>query len=135
MTLLELGNPDSKRLTAPATDPVARQVILWVGISDPVLAPLRDRLPKATQRMLECADVGIPHCVRIGNGPHVALKRIRYGRVPLGYGVEIARWMTIAQKCVRPDSEEMDARVNYVRAILRALGITHITHLTDRPSL
>jgi hypothetical protein len=135
LTLLELGHPEAKGRAAPAADPVARPVILWVGIADPDLAPVRGQLPATTQRILECADAGVPHCVRVGGGPHVALKRIRYTRTALGYGIEIARWMTIAPKGVRPDDEEMDARVGYARRILKALGIACHTYLTDRPSL
>jgi len=138
VTLLDLGRHAvgrrSEKPTAPATEPTARQVVLWVGMSDAVLSPMRDRLPADTLRMLECADSGIPHHVRFGAGPLVALRRIRYDRIPLGYGIVISQWMTIAPKCVRPP-EYMKAEIVYARKTLETLGLVPQTHLTDKPSL
>jgi hypothetical protein len=103
-------------------------------MSDVVLAPMRDRLPANTRKMLECADSGIPHHVRMGSGPLLALKRIRYNHVALGYGMVISQWMTIAPKCVRPP-EYMRAEIAYARKTQELLGLVPQTHQTDRPSL
>ena len=50
MVTLQLGQP------APAASKsnnlIARKVVLWVGVSDSVLAPVRENLPKRTRGML-----------------------------------------------------------------------------------
>jgi hypothetical protein len=137
MVTLGLGNPVPARqkLTAPAADPVARRVILWVGVSDPVLRGMRDRLPGPTKDLLHCCDQGFKHWFRV-RGISFEMKRIRYDGKPLGYGIVVAEWQTIApttQKMTIP--EEMQGKLNASRLILQNLGLVPRSHLTDRPSL
>lgn len=132
MTSLGLGNPPipQEKPIAPDADPVPRAVVLWVGVTDPVLANFRDRLPSTTLRMLECADLRIPHCLGAFQGNPMRLQRILYNGRGIGYGVLISEWMTILPKAKLPTdySRALAAAYN----VLEPLGLNPLRHLTDR---
>lgn len=132
MTSLGLGNPPilHKGSGAARTDPNPRQVVLWVGVADPVLSNFRDRLPQAVQRMLECAECGLPHCVGAFEGRPMWLRRIFYDKRPVGYGILIAEWMTIHPKAKMPS--DYTTRSAAALVVLKDLGLNPIRHLTDR---
>ena len=131
MVTLQLGQP------APAASKsnnlIARKVVLWVGVSDSVLAPVRENLPKRTRGMLDSAEMGFPPLVRINGDSPIPVRRIRYDKAPLGYGVLIAEWMTIATKVSIP--AHMSGNIAKATTLLRVMGLIPRMHLTDqRPS-
>jgi hypothetical protein len=141
VTTLELGNPPlltvkvgsssppTPKLTSTPLEPVARPVLLWVGMSDPVLASMRDRLPSATRALLNCCDEGFKHTFPTADGSF-EVRRIRYGNKALGYGIIVAQWQTIATKSTIPDY--MNDKLSMARLILQRLGLVPRVHLIDR---
>jgi hypothetical protein len=102
MTTLDLGRSELRRpLTAPAPepDPVARRVVVWVGVTVDVMA---GKLPIQTRKMLECVRFGIPHCVGSCDVGPLHLKRINDGSRVLGYGIVVAEWETIKVRAYIP---------------------------------
>jgi len=118
----------------PEHEPVARQVLLWVGVTDVALREMRRRLPEQTITVLHNADAGTPTAIRMRDRydiPPVVVSRIRYDGVALGYGVLLGEWMTIANKSRIPGHYIRD--IEYASSVLRALKLFPVAHLTDRP--
>ena len=111
-------------------EPEARQVLLWVGVSDNVLMNTRERLSQQTLAVLRNADTGFPSTIRMEDGKSIVVRRIRYRGVGLGYGVLMDRWMTIAAKaCI---SGNYTPGIAHASSVLRAMGLSPIVHLTDQ---
>lgn len=128
MVTLQLEQP-APSPPKPET-PIARKVVLWVGVSDSVLAAVRDNLPKRTRAMLDSAEMGFPPLVRINGDSPIPVRRIRYDKVPLGYGILIAEWMTIATKV--SIAEHMSGNIAKAMTVLRVMGLMPRMHLTDQ---
>lgn len=133
MTSLELGNPPIRRGSSvvPDADPVARPVVLWVGITDQTLVDIRSDLPEAAKALLRCCDQGFKHILPLGNGESLEFKRIRYAGRPIGYGIVISTWMTIKPNNEIPADFMKDEKLRALR-ILRSHGLSASSTLTDR---
>lgn len=135
---LGLPTPNQRSAGAPVTPAgphaiVPRRVIVWVGVPDAVVAGMRERLPGFTFGLLGDCDQGLKRTFTI-NGSSVVFRRIRYDRrTPLGYGIIVAEWETIAplsQKMTIPDG--LNTKLSEARSFVIGLGLLARTHLIDR---
>jgi hypothetical protein len=82
--------------------------------------------------LLHHCDQGFKRSFTVGDTTF-EVRRIRYARKPLGYGIIVAEWQTIASKTSIPDY--MAPRLEAARRILQQLGLVPRVHLTDKASL
>lgn len=134
MTLLQLQQPRRlRRLTAvvDSAPTTARPVVLWVGVPQGEIEAIRDVLPARIQRMLDCADAGIPHIIGQIDRRPVTLRRVRYDSRVIGYGIIVSTGQTFEPRAIIPES--FSPKVAEARRILQSIHFPASTHLTDRP--